>query len=279
MVGNPGQVVVGATGILARATSASTGATLTVDSTHQLEPGMVVNVTAAATGTAVSGGSAANLTILSIASATSVVLSASVAGTVIGSNIVRGDGANGNNFGQEPYGLNYLVGATGTVHNINSATAGNEYWQSYVDSTTTTLSEEAMIATTDNIQKRCGKYPTAIFTTHGVRRTYFTLMKSLRRYNEPKDWPGGLIGLSFNTGEGEIPLVVDRYMQPKMAMFVNEPELRIYRTKAWYWDEMGGDMFKWIPDFDSYQAMMKCYWQLVTHQRNAHGVMSNITES
>lgn len=277
-VGNPGQLTAGGTGVLARATANSTGATITVDSTHQLEAGMAINVVNNS-GVAVSGGNATDLVIVAVTSATQFTVSASVAGTVIGNNIVRGDDNNGNNFGQEPFGINWLVSSTGTVHGVNSATPGNEYWQSYIDSSTTTLSEEAMIATTDNIQKRSGKYPTAIFTTHGVRRSYFTLMKSLRRYNEPKEWPGGLIGLSFQTGESEIPLVVDRFIQAKAAFFLNEPEFRIYRTKPWYWDDKSGDMWKWVPDYDAHQAMIKQYWQMVTHQRNAHGVMTNITES
>jgi hypothetical protein len=280
MVGNPGGLAVGTgvTGILARSTAVSAGATLTVDSTHQLEAGMAVNVVDGIGG-AVNGGNAVNLVIQSVASATSVVLSGSVAGTVVGSNIVRGDDANGNNFNQEPYGINSLIGNTGTVHGVNSATAGNEYWQSYVDSTTTTLSEEAMIAVCDNIEKRSGKLPTAIFTTHGVRRSYYTLMKQLRRYEKPKTWAGGLVGLSFMTGEDEIPLVVDKAIQAKTAFFLNEPDLKIYRKKDWYWDDKDGSMWKWVPDFDANQAMMKSYWQLVIHQRNSQGVMNNITES
>lgn len=278
MVGNPAAPIVPATGILARCTSVVTSATLAVDSTHQLEVGMAVNVVGN-TGTAIAGGNAVDLVIVSIPSATSVVLSGSVGPTAVGNNLVRGDDANGNNFNQEPYGINSLVGNTGTVHNVNSATAGNEYWQSYVDSTTATLSEEAMIAVTDNIEKRCGKLPTAIFTTHGVRRSYFTLMKTLRRYEKPKNWPGGLIGLSFQTGEDEIPLVVDRHIQAKTAFFLHEPDFKIYRKKDWYWDDKDGSMWKWVPDFDANQAMMKSYWQLVVHQRNSHGVMNNITES
>lgn len=277
MVGNPGQIVVGSTGILARATAISAGTTLTVDSTHQLEPGMAVNVVNNA-GVAVAGGDSIGLSIVSITNATTVVLSAAVGGVIVGSNIVRGDDNLGNNFGQEPFGVNYFVGNTGTVHNVNSVTPGNEYWQSVIDSITAVLTEESMIAMTDNIWKKSGEYPTAIFTTHGVRRTYFTLMKSLRRYEKPREWPGGLIGLSFNHGEGDIPLVVDRHIQPKAAFFLNEKQLRIYRTKPWYWDETGG-MWKWVPDFDAYQALMKCYWQLITHKRGAHGAMTNITES
>lgn len=277
MVGHPGTITVGATGILARATANSTGDTLTVDSTHLLEVGMAINVVNGS-GVAVSGGDSTGLSVESITDADTVVLSAAVAGVVTGVNIVRGDDNLGNNFDEEPYGLNYLVGDTGTVHNINSGTAGNQYWQSYVDNSTTTLSEEAMIATTDAIWKKSGEYPTAIFTTHGVRRSYFSLMKQLRRYEKPKEWPGGLVGLTFNHGEGDIPLVVDRHIQPKAAIFLNEPQLRIYRTKPWYWDEVGG-MWKWVTDFDAYQAMMKCYWQLVTHKRGAHGIMTTITES
>jgi predicted small metal-binding protein len=38
-------------------------------------------------------------------------------------------------------------------------------------------------------------------------------------------------------------------------------------------------MFKWVSGYDAWEAMIKQYWQVVTHQRNAHGLMTNITEA
>lgn len=270
VIGNSGNLTVGATGIICRSTAITSGTTLTVDSTRQVEKGMIIDVVDNA-GALVSGGG--QKTVTAVLTSTTFTVNTAIAGTIVGSNIVRTG-----NFNLEPYGLNYLVGASGTVHNVNSGTAGNEYWKSVVDTTSTTLSEALMIGMCDNININVGEDPSAIFTTHGLRRAYFNLMTTLRRYNEPKEWPGGLIGLSFNYGK-EIPLVVDRDVQLKGMFFLTEKEFTIYRTKPWYWDTMGGDMFKWIPDFDMYQAMMKCYWQLVTHKRGAHGLFTNLTEA
>jgi hypothetical protein len=269
VVGNVNNPTANATGIITRTNAISAGTSVTVDTTAQIEIGMVIDIVDG-TGTPVAGGTAKTVT--AITSSTVFVVDAAIAGVVVGNFVVRTG-----NWNNEPYGLNYLIGATGTVHNVNSASAGNEYWRSIVD-TTATLSETAMISVCDRIDQAGGANPTAIFCSYGVRRAYFNLMLTLRRYNEPKEWPGGLIGLSFNYGK-EIPLVVDKDVQAKTAFFVTENELKIYRNKQWYWDDIGGDIFKWVADFDQYQALMKCYWQLVTHQRNAHGVMNNITEA
>jgi hypothetical protein len=269
VIGNVNNTTANATGIITRVSANSALTSITVDTTVQIEIGMVIDIVDAA-GAPVAGGT--SRTVTGITSATVFVVDSNVAGAVIGNFIVRTG-----NWNQEPYGLNYLLGATGTVHNVNSASAGNEYWRSVVDATAT-LSETAMISVCDRIDQAGGANPTAIFCSYGVRRAYFNLMLTLRRYNEPKEWPGGLIGLSFNYGK-EIPLVVDKDVQAKTAFFVTENELKIYRNKQWYWDDIGGDIFKWVADFDQYQALMKCYWQLVTHQRNAHGIMNNITEA
>jgi hypothetical protein len=100
----------------------------------------------------------------------------------------------------------------------------------------------------------------------------------LRRYNEPKEFSGGLIGLAFNY-EKEIPVVSDVDCPPNHIVFITESEIKEYRTKPWYFDDTDGNVMKYVIDFDQWEALMKQYWQLVTHQRNAHGKMTNVTEA
>jgi hypothetical protein len=260
----------GFTGVICRSTAISSGATITVDSTQNIEVDMLIDFVDN-TGAAVSGGT--GLVVTSVTNTTTFVVGASVAGVIVGTNIVRSG-----NWANEPFGLTHLVSATGTIHGINSATAGNEYWRSTVDSTTTTLTEAPMISMCDNIRRASGQHITAIFMSLGVRRSYFNLMTSLRRYNEVKEWTGGLVGLAFNY-EKEVPVVTDIDMQAGQALFLNEGEITVYRNKPWYWADADGNMLKWVPDYDAYEALLKQYWQIVIHRRNAHGIMTGVTEA
>lgn len=257
-----------ASGIKAKVTANSAGTTITVDDTNHLEEGMVIDITNA--GTPVAGGTA--VTITAILTATTFTVSAAVAGAVIGNYVSRtGD------YNQEPHGLNKIVDSTGALHGLDPATTPK--WAAYEDSTTATLDELSMIKTMDEVRRSGGKVPSAIFTSLGVRRKYWSLMTSLRRYNEPKQFDGGLTGLSFMYGEKDLPVVADPDAPAKHMFFLTESEIKIWRDKPWHWEDQDGSVLKWVVDYDAFEAMMKQYWQIGTHQRNAHGKMTNLTEA
>ena len=257
-----------ASGIKGKASAGSTGNTVTVDSTQFLEEGMVIDITNA--GTPVAGGTA--LTIDAVLTPTTFTVGAG-APTVSSGNYVSRTG----NYNQEPTGLNKIIDNTGALHGLDPATTSK--WKSTEDGTTATLTELLMIKMVDDVRTVSGKIPTAIFASLGVRRGYWNLMTSLRRYNEPKKFEGGLTGLSFMYGEKDIPLVADPDTPAKHMFFVNEKELKIWRDKAWYWEDRDGSVLKWVTDYDAFEGLMKQYWQIGTHQRNAHGKLTNITES
>lgn len=264
-------VALGRTGILTRLTGAGAAtATVTAPTTYIIEPGMVIDITN--TSGVPNAGSTALTVVSAVPNATSFTVSAAVTNSV-GDCVVRTG-----NFDQEPYGLLNLVDSTGTIHGVNSATAGNEYWRSTVDSTTTTLTEAAMIANCDRIRGAGGARPSAIFCSMGVRRSYFNLMTTLRRYNEPKEFSGGLIGLAFNY-EKEIPVVSDIDAPTSTMLIITESQLKEYRTRPWYWEDKDGSVLKYVHNFDQFEALLKQYWQIVTHQRNAHAKMTTVTES
>lgn len=262
---------VGATGIIARCTAIGTATTtINAPTTSLVEVGMVIDITDNV-GTPIASGTGRTV-VSALPFASSFTVDVAVT-TAVGNNVVRTG-----NFNKEPYGILGIVDNAGTYHGINSATAGNEYWRSVVDSSTTTLTEASMIANCDGIRRSGGSRPTAIFCSLGVRRAYFNLMTSLRRYNEPKEFSGGLIGLAFNYGK-EIPVVEDIDCPTSTMVFLTEKELKVYRSKPWHWQDRDGAVLKYVHDFDAWEALMKQYWQIVTHKRNAHAKMTNITEA
>ncbi len=255
-----------ATGILAAVTATATSATITVDTTQYLEVGMVLDVTNA--GTPVSGGT--GVTVVSITSATVVVVSGSV--TAVSGNYISRTG----NYNMEPNGLNKIIDSTGALHGIDPATQTS--WKSYEDSSTTSLTELAMIGVMDQVKTLGQGSPTVIFASMGVRRAYWNLLTALRRYNEPKQWTGGLVGLAFQHDK-EIPVVADRDTPNKHMFFVDENEIKIWRDKDWHFEDIDGAVLKWVSDYDAFEGLMKQYWQMGTHRRNAHAKFTNITES
>ena len=263
-------VTSGKTGGITVLTAPSAASTTVTAPTQLLQIGEVIDICASATGVPVAGGT--GLTIVSITSATAFVVSAAV--TASTNDFVTRTG----NTDNEPYGFAVLVDDVGTLHNVNSATAGNEYWRSIDDGSTTTLLETVMIKMMDDIKQKGGGSPTVIFSALGVRRSYFNLLTTLRRYNEPKKWAGGLVGLSFMY-EDDLPVVADPDMVAKSLYFIDEDEIKVYRDRDWYWEDIDGSVLKYVHDFDVFEALMKQYWQIVTHKRNAHGRFTNITEA
>jgi hypothetical protein len=121
-----------------------------------------------------------------------------------------------------------------------------------------------------------GGRPTVIFTDQGSRRAYFNLLKTERRFTNTKDFEGGFHGLAF-VYDTEIPVVVDIDAPAGKMWFVDESAFTVYHRKDWAWDDRDGSTWKWVTDYDAYEALMKKYWEFAIDRRNTSGVMTGIT--
>lgn len=267
--GHPDQAGLGHTGIIAKLTSSpSTETTFTVDDSHWIEVGMILD-------TVNSGGPTvddAGIEVTAV-SGNTITIGAAISSTS-GYYLTRTG-----NYNLEPYGISNIVDAAGALHGLNPATAGQGFWASQEDSSTTTLTELAMITMADNIRTAGGEIISAIFCSLGVRRAYWNLLTGLRRYNEPKEFAGGLTGLSFMYGGKDLPVVEDPMAPASHMVFLTEDEIKIFRDKDWYWEDIDGSVFKWVNGYDQFEAFMKQYWQMGTHKRNAHGKFTALTEA
>jgi hypothetical protein len=197
-----------------------------------------------------------------------IVLSGAAVAVVATDIIVRTG-----NYGREPNGLTSLIASGGTLFNL--ATTSEPTWTSTVDSTGGALSESKMIAMCDGLRTKGGR-PSVIFTDLGTRRAYFNLLTTQRRFSNTKTFEGGFSGLVFNYGD-EIPVVEDVDAPAGKMWFVRESDFTIYRRKPWSWEDKDGGVWKWVTNYDAFEAMMKQYWEFALERRNTQAVMTGIT--
>jgi hypothetical protein len=185
---------------------------------------------------------------------------------------------------REKIGFKQIVAASGQLFNINPAS--EPVWASTVDANggvNRALSEGLMIKTVDNIRTAGGGVPTVIFTSLGVRRAYFQLLSQQRRYNDTTEFAGGFKGLKFTTDAGDIPLISDYDAPPNKLWFINEKQIKLYEESDWSFMNRDGSNWQRViqssGNYDAYCAYLYKYCQVGTHQRNAHGLLSDVTEA
>jgi hypothetical protein len=136
-----------------------------------------------------------------------------------------------------------------------------------------------MVANVDAARVNGGK-TSLILTTLGVRRSYFNLLSTQRRFTGNQEFAGGFKGLAFSAGAGgDIPLIEDVDAPAGTMYGLDESSIKVYRDQDWHFLNRDGSMWKWVHDFDAYEAVLAKYWELATNRRNANWVIKDITEA
>jgi len=244
--------------------------------TQYLEVGQVVDIVTLGTGAIKASGRVIN----AINTATGAVTLDAVATWAVGDVLVRtGNGPVSSTVNREVTGLGSIVTNTGSLFNVDPAT--EPIWAATVDANggvNRALSETLMISNVDAARTKGGK-TSVIFTGLGARRSYFNLLTQQRRFTGVQEFQGGFKGLAFAAGNDDIPVVVDVDAPPNNMYGLDESSLTVYREKPWYFMNADGSIWKWVHDFDAFEAVLKQYWEIGTNRRNANWVIKDITES
>lgn len=210
------QVYGDGTGLLAAVVTGGVGiATVTVDSTQYLQVGDPVDVLVRTTGGngAATGSTNLNRQITAINRTTKVVtLDAAITGTT---DNTFGVYVAGNSFSAagviasyEMDGLRNITAQNRTLHGLNSATAGNEWWNGKQQDATTNVAGEALFAQLGDDVASGGNAEVDVFlTTRGIRRRLANTYQSQKRFNDARavDIHAGYTAIFVN----EIPVIAD----------------------------------------------------------------------
>lgn len=244
--------------------------TITVDSTQYLEVGMMIDVLDTTLVTV----RASNRQITAINGLVVTYNGADASVSIVATDKVVRTG----NVNRELTGLRAIIKATGTLYNVDPAV--EPVWKAIDNNNggvNRALSEALMIRVVDDVRTNGGDI-TVGFCSLGVRRAYFNLLKTDRRYVNTQEFEGGFTGLAFTTDKGDIPIVVDIDAPFNRIFFTNEKAIKLYREDDWSWMDEDGDILQRVIGFDAYEARMYMYAEMGTHRRNSHGVLADLTE-
>ena len=279
------QVYGDGSGKLAVVTAQPSATTLTVDTDHFLQVGMTFDVVDPTTGVKQQSGAASSLEIVAINESTNVITVSGTLGT-FNTNISAGDflvrSSNGvNSFGKEWTGLGAIVKATGELHEIDPASypvwAATEVALGTPGVSTGTLTELALINLVQKVDKQGGDVD-VMLASPGVFNAYWDLLQGLRQFTNGATLEGGQRAFTFDAVGKPIKFVSDYAAPPSTLYALSSKEIVINRKRDWSWMDRDGSMWSRVADTDAYEARYFQYSQLGTYRRNAHAVMSNITE-
>ena len=271
------QVYGDGTGKLAVVVSKS-GQTIVVDAVNWLEDGQIVDVINSDGTTATTSG---NLEITDINETTKTI---TVTGTITAA-VTAGDilvrASNGtNSYNKEWTGLGAIVKATGALHGINPT---DEPVWSATEATlasggnTGTLTELALINLVQKVDKKGGDVD-VMLASPGVFNAYWDLLQGLRQFTNGATLEGGQRAFTFDAVGKPIKFVSD-YAAPSNTLYaLSTSELVVNRKRDWAWMDRDGSMWSRVADTDAYEARIFQYSQLGTYRRNAHAVLTGITE-
>lgn len=234
------QVYGDGTGLLAsvRANSTSTTVNVTQDIQY-IGIGDPVDVLLKSNGTVNGVGVAGTMvTARSANSATpTITIADALAGTATTSYGVYISGA----YGKEMDGLRNITDDARTLHSINSATAGNEYWNGQEVSVSSAVAgEDSFIQLADKVGATGNGEVEVFLTTRGVRRRLANTYQSQKRFNDAQavNIHGGYSAIMVN----EIPVIADDDCPKGYAFGLDTSSLKWFEqtSPGWLTQRDGG---------------------------------------
>lgn len=122
-------------------------------------------------------------------------------------------------------GLGSIISAANTIGGISQS--ANSWWQTQVDSTTTTLTMGAM-QTQWNLQTIGSWSPTVGIATRTIFNAYYALLQPQQRFQDSETAKGGFQSLMFNG----LPILPDSHASSSLPLvFLNEDYMHLYVHK------------------------------------------------
>jgi hypothetical protein len=211
--------------------------------------------------------------------ATTVTLSGSV--TTSNADVgVRATADTDNIVATEANGLLKSVAASGTFEAIPATFQG---WKSIDLNNAGTLrdiSDSLVMQMIETIRSRSRLVPNLIVTRPGIVLKYSEIFLPLRRLDgQDVQLKGGYKPLAavIHAG-GSIPVVGDNDAPNCRMFFLNTGAFRLADLVGTEWADMDGATFDRVVDKDSIEGYVRKYWNLITVQRNANGLLSDLND-
>ncbi len=276
-------------GLLATVKATAEGTkTIELDSVQYIAVGDPVDVVKTADGSVGEGVQAVTVTKREGGSTKKIELSSTVTKVTTAYGVyIAGDRSN------EINGLRNIVAKERTFGGINSATAGNEFWNAAVVDVGTSSTETAVAGESsfeqlgDTVGFNGNGEVEVYLTTRGIRRRLADTYQSQKRFTnaEAVNIHGGYSAIMVASGGSEVPVIADDDAPKSYAFGLNKGSFRWYELAAPGWLQQDNGGYFHLKDGSTagtkvavWQAWLKWYMNLGNKAPNRNGVMRFITD-
>lgn len=185
-----------------------------------------------------------------------------------------------NNLAGEASGLLVSVKSTGTFEGIPATFQGWKSIELTNGGTPRPISDSLVMQMINTIRSRSRLSPNLIVTRDGVVQKYSELFLPLRRLEgQDVQLKGGYKPIAAVIhASGSIPVLGDNDCPNGRMFFLNTGAFRMADIVGTDWADADGISFIRITDKDGVEGYIRKYWNLVTLQRNANGVIADIED-
>lgn len=229
------------TGLLAAVRANSTTDTVEVDSVQYIHVGDTVDVVQVADGLVNTQGVVGAVVTAKdpTPGAETITISPDLGGTATNAYGVYVTGS----YGAEMDGLRNITDDNRILHSINSATAGNEFWDGNErDASGAVAGESLFELLADDVGEMGNGEVEAFVTTRGIKRRLADTYQSQKRFNDARavEIHGGYTAIFVN----EIPVVHDDDCPKKYAFGINKSALKWFeQTKPGWLEQNDSSVF------------------------------------
>lgn len=174
---------------------------------------------------------------------------------------------------------NIIANTTQVLHGINPATYS--WWTPYANAVNGPISDQVLRNAKDYVGFIAGidtetGLDFALISTRGIRRRYSDTLTALKRFSNADSVTlhGGFTALMFD----ENPFFIDDQCPVGNLYGIALNRMFWAQMSDWDWMEEDGKVLKWEPRRDRYIAVLYKYCQLGTWARNAHFVLTGLTD-
>lgn len=263
-----------------RANSAAAGPpqTVNVTSVQYVKIGDPVDVLIAATGATTNGCTGATVTArVNTAGSETITIDTILGGTATTANSVYVSGS----YGKEMDGMRNIISSSRTLHSINSATAGNEFWNGYVKTAGSGVAGESLFEQlADGVGETGQGDVEAFVSTRGIKRRLADTFQSQKRYNDAQAVKihGGYTAVMVN----EIPVIADDDCPKGYAFGINKDSFKWFeQTKPGWLEQSDSSVFHLKNSsttgrkMNTWQAWFRWYAALGCTAPNQNGVITS----
>jgi hypothetical protein len=250
-------------GLLASINATATTTTVqTVTSIQYLHVGDPVDVLRQTDGVTTAGGTGNSIASLDTTGVT-ITLTNAIGGTVDSTFGIYVAGSRNN----EMDGLRNIVSKSRTLHSINSATAGNEFWNAQQRNAGTQTGSEQVAGETlfelisDDVGQTGQGDVEVHITTRGIRRRLADTFQSQKRFNDAQavQVHGGYSAVMVSSGQGEVPVIIDDDCPKTNSFAIDKSALRWFTQWGPGWLERDNGIFHLKDDVTAAQKVAT--WQ------------------